>query len=337
MADSLTLIVLVATGWTPAGTEALLRAAHESLGPETHIDLREVAGGPTDAQALRVERGEHADAVVELGWKDRNRRQATLRVHVARGRRWIDRPLAFEPFDVEVERGRTLGYAMAAILPEPFPHHIDAQAAAAQSEPAPPAPAPSPAPPGKPAPDTKAEQAASPARTGLAPPQGAAAAIDVIGLGAIGIAGDAAAVGGAAAAHWFFLRPFSLRLGAGVKGGSIDIVGGRTLTPFLSAGLAVHPRRATLARPFGLSIRADFLALNQRLTQPSSSTEKQDLFFGMDAVVDASWMFVQGTEVLVGTGVEGVFSPVRVTVDGQSVTTIPQFRVTAEVGFRFSF
>jgi hypothetical protein len=342
MADPLTLIVLVATGWSPAGTEALMRAARESLGPETHIDLRDVPGEPTDALALAVERRDHADAVVELGWRDRKRRQASMRVHVARGRRWIQRWLTFEPFDVEVERGRTLGYAMASILPDPFPHLIATQAQAAPDSSAPTSPAPPPAPPLQPTQTMPELPVTARSETrgsrGWDASRGFPAAIDFLGLGVLGIGGNAGGIGGQVAAQWFFVSPLSLRVGGGVYGGSIDEVGARTLTILLSAGIAVHVRRASLARPFGVSIRVDYLVLDETAKAVATQDAPSAWVSGLDAVVDASWMFVQGTELLAGGGFQDVFTSVDVIgPNNQVLATIPGFRVVGEVGLRLSF
>lgn len=166
MADAVTLIVLVAASEASSPTtRAMTHAMHEALGPSAHVIVHETNGDPNDAEALAAERKEGSDAAVELVWADARHHEATLRAHIARTRRWFERSLAFRPSDAEAERGRTLGFTAASILPEaepPPPENPPAEHAppggggspgappAGTSEPTPatpPAPAPSPAPP----------------------------------------------------------------------------------------------------------------------------------------------------------------------------------------------
>ncbi len=132
MAGAVTLVLLVAAGdATNATTRSMARATREALGPNLHLVVRPTNGEPTDGEALRVERSEGADVVVELAWADPKQRQATLRVHLARSGHWLQRSIGFQPSDAEAERGRTLGFAVASFLPEP------AGSAAPEAEPAP--------------------------------------------------------------------------------------------------------------------------------------------------------------------------------------------------------
>jgi hypothetical protein len=120
MAGAVTLVLLVAAGdATNATTRSMARATREALGPNLHLVVRPTNGEPTDSEALRFERSDGADAVVELAWADAKQRQATLRVHLARSGHWLQRSIGFQPSDAEAERGRTLGFAVASFLPEP--------------------------------------------------------------------------------------------------------------------------------------------------------------------------------------------------------------------------
>lgn len=122
MADPVTLIVLVAAGEAnSATTRAMTRTAHEALGPSSHVAVQETNGDPSDAEALAAEHKEGSDAVVELVWIDARHREVRLRAHLARSRHWLERSIDFRPSDVESERGRTLGFALASILPESEP------------------------------------------------------------------------------------------------------------------------------------------------------------------------------------------------------------------------
>src|ERR1035438_10436632 len=118
MVDPVTLIVLVAAGEVAGPTaSAMVRATHDALGGAT-VDVRETRGQPTDEAALAAEGTFHPDAVVELIWDEVDRRRVTLRVHMVRTQRWLERSMTYLASDPIAERGRTLGLAIASILPE---------------------------------------------------------------------------------------------------------------------------------------------------------------------------------------------------------------------------
>jgi hypothetical protein len=132
MADPVTLVILVAVGEaaSPAAT-AMTQGAHDAFAG-TVTEVRETPTVPTDSDALSTEGTSRPDAVAELIWRDAEHRRATLRVHLRQSRRWIERSFTFAATDPAAERGRTLGFAVASILPE-------------AAKPAPPTSAPTPA------------------------------------------------------------------------------------------------------------------------------------------------------------------------------------------------
>ncbi|HEV3191402.1 MAG TPA: hypothetical protein VGY54_12930, partial [Polyangiaceae bacterium] len=119
MPAPVTLIVLVAAGsGSNPTTRTMAATTRDALGSSARVVVRETRSEPSDVEALAVERSDHADAIVELSWGDPQGRQAKLRMHVARSGRWIDRSIGFRPSDADSERGRTIGFAIASILPE---------------------------------------------------------------------------------------------------------------------------------------------------------------------------------------------------------------------------
>ncbi|MDP9149257.1 MAG: hypothetical protein M3O36_04855, partial [Myxococcota bacterium] len=118
MADPLIVIVFVAAGGAAdATTHAMERATHDALGLEAHVEVHETEIVPSDLDVLITEQRAHAAAVVELTWAEQGR-QARLRVHVAQSGRWISRSIGFLPSDADAERGRTIGFAVASMLPD---------------------------------------------------------------------------------------------------------------------------------------------------------------------------------------------------------------------------
>jgi hypothetical protein len=173
--------------------------------------------------------------------------------------------------------------------------------------------------------------------------QGAAGAgarflVDVVGIGTLGVAGTGGGgdgVGAAAAAQWFPTQVVALRLGAGVLGGTVvPKADAATLYLLGTAGVALHPVRARLSRPFGLSLRVDYVGMRQ------SISHFDRWLSGVEGVVEGDWLFTPDVEVVLGLGLADMFAPTNIYVQGQGappVATIPPLRAVAEAGFRLRF
>jgi hypothetical protein len=118
MADLVTLVIVLAAGEAASPTASAMAQGARDAFAGVVAEVQESPTVPTDADALAVEGQSHPDAVAELIWHDADRRHATLRVHLRQSRRWIERSFVFGASDPTFERGRTLGFAVASILPE---------------------------------------------------------------------------------------------------------------------------------------------------------------------------------------------------------------------------
>jgi hypothetical protein len=159
-------------------------------------------------------------------------------------------------------------------------------------------------------------------------------AIDVLGLGEIGGAGDDWSAGGAAAAQWFPIRTLSLRLGGGGRAGNIDPARASTLTLFATGGMAFHPWRTSLARPFGASFRAEFLFVDESVTHSGQTLALRRPGLALGA--DGSWRFASNVEVVAGIGIEDLFPTAYVEVRGMRLATLP-WSAIGETGLRIDF
>ncbi len=358
MADPLLVIVFVAAGGAAdATTRAMERATHDALGLEAHVDVHETEIVPSDLDVLVAEQKAHAAAVVELTWAEQGR-QARLRVHVARSGRWISRTIGFVPSDADAERGRTIGFAVASMLPEATPEGPE------PPEPTPPTSPPPPTPPASAVAPVTPVTVADPARAAVAPrssgpdapvragseekaPAASARAatryfaLDVSGLGTYGLDANAQSAGGRAALHWFFARIASLRLGAGVDGGSLDATPGNVLTALVSGGLALHPWRPTPSRPLGLSVRSEYLLANQSMTNfPSRGAgplTRSRWISGLDVALDGRWLLTGAVDLILGVGLEELFGRTYVDRMGDRAATLPTLRGFTEVGLGVGF
>jgi hypothetical protein len=303
VADPITLILLVAAGDAASPqTRAMAKATRDALGGASVAILE--ARDPSVDEALALERAAHASATVEVTWSGAAHRRATLRVHLARGARWVERSFGFGANDAASEQGRTLGFAVASIFPDPA--SSDAQAATDPSSPsnegaslsapeslgAPGASiegrgtAPSASPPG----------AAPPPSAGDSPPPSASSPPPSVRVEAVGTespraafappsfpeeplarrflldllvndaSGDAGGLGGSGAVAWFPVPAVALRLGGGGRSSTLDVAQSSGVTLFASAGAVLRPWRATHAQPFELSLRLDYVLSHLSLT-----------------------------------------------------------------------
>jgi hypothetical protein len=335
MAGALTILLFVAIGeGSDPTTRALVNSTREALGPGTKVEIRERATELGEDEALIAEQLAGADVVVDLGWTDPAHRSATLRVHIARSGRWIGRSIGFMASDASTERGRTIGFTVVSMLPEPAAEPPAALAAPGEAPP----PSTTAAPSAQPAPRPLQHDRAAPEASAMPLPNNAPPAfgLDVFALGAWGVGGDGGGgAGGGVALSWFPVPTLSARVGGSLRGGVIDAVQSTTLTAVLSAGLAWHPLRPTLSHPLGVSLRVEFLTLYQSLHQDLGLSRDRWLP-GLGAIVDLSWLLVSDVEGVIGLGVEEAFGSTNV-LSPQGVANFPPLHMVGEAGLRVRF
>jgi hypothetical protein len=325
MGDPLSVVILVAAGGAAEPTTlAIERATNEALGRSARVVVRESAGAPTDGEALAASTEAGEDAAVEVTWADAGHRLVMLRVHLAGRARWLDRTIGFGASDADGERGRTIGFALASMLPE--------AAGGASDAPAPAFPAPALAPPSPPAPEL--DESRGPVGRELR------YALDLVGIGAAGGAGEMQG-GAGGALETFVSSRLSIRVGGAVRAGPVEGARAWTLTLRGAAGLAVRPWGDTASHGFAMALRADYVVESQSVTHyapdgPDVSTRSR-LLSGLDALIDAEWRLARNADALVGVGIEEIFGTTYIDLNGARVATLPPFRAVAETGLRVRF
>ena len=312
MSLPLIIIVVVAQPASPKADPALegmLEATAEGLPPGTRVQL----GAPaTDTSG--------ADAVVVLRWADDTHRRARLHIATRDGRE-NDRELVFAADDPHRERGRALGYATVAIIPEdlrtPEPPPRERRA-----EP-PPAPLTAPAEPGAGA----AERPERPERLW----------IDATAQGTTGFVGSAGAIGGGLAARVPF-GPIAVRAGVAARAGAVAEADASSLMLRADVGLGfwtvVLDPRLTVGARTGFVLFRHVL----RPTGPDEGrTAGTHTLLGTEAVAEASWALGARLSLIGGGGAEIAFGKTRVLVGPSQVSVIPPFRIVAELGARVRF
>jgi hypothetical protein len=323
MSGAILLIILVAgVDAEDTTVRAMVLAAREALGPATKIEVRYAGASMSDGAAVSLEESANADAVVELAWKDSARREALLRMHVARMGPWVERSLPFAAQDADAERGRTLGFAIASILPE--------------REEAPPQSARPPPPP----PDSVSSANALPAAAIAPTPARRVVRVELRGLATIGIAGVSGGVGGDASAEWLVVRSLGVRGGVGAIGESLGGASVSTTTLRFAGGFTWHPLPPSASRTWDVSLGVDYVFERLSVTyvgSDSTSTMRARWLSGAGVSADLGWLFAPNLEVRAGMGMDDVFSPTYVLVRGVPTLTFPPLRGFGHLGLAVGF
>jgi cell division septation protein DedD len=335
MGDPFTVVILVAAGSAADPTTyAIERAASAALGRGARVLVHESMGAPTDGEALAASPETGPSAIVEVTWGDGGHRVAVLRVHLGGSDRWLDRTIGFGPNDADSERARTIGFALASMIPE-------SETSMASTPPAPAPPAPAPAAPVAEAANVSASPGDADHGVYETAPSAGHFALEMIAIGAAGVSASVETGGGGGALEAFVFPPLAFRFGGAVRAGSLAPARGSLLTLLSSAGVAVHPWRATPSRVFGASLRVDYVVLSQSLSHdsPAGSTTstRSRALSGGDVVVEAEWLCAPGVELMLGTGVEETFATTHIDLNGVRVATLPPLNALVEAGLRLPF
>jgi hypothetical protein len=165
--------------------------------------------------------------------------------------------------------------------------------------------------------------------------------IDVTAAGSTGLGGSGQTAGGAVGIQWRFVGPFSARVGLSERIGSIDVAQVSLTNAIATAGIAVQPWPTGPSRRIGLSARIEYLLAVQTASHndsddPSPVTRSRWLS-GADAYLDVTWLITPQIGLLLGAGLEDVFSPTRFYVRDVPIATLPPLRGVGEGGFKLRF
>jgi hypothetical protein len=236
-------------------------------------------------------------------WTLADRRRAHVRVIVTADGRTLDRDLDFTPGDADTERGRTIGLAIVAMVPEPAPKTAE------------------PAAPVEAAPMTTTTTTAT---TTPIPRKDVSLAVheplfglDVFGLAASGPLG----IGGGLAGRFL---PFpSPRASASLRSGPIADATLRSID--LTIGLA--PQLFD-----GLGARVELGVTQQSVTREG---DEQSRLVGSARVLgEATWWTMRSVGFGIAAGMEVAFGETRVLVGDTPVASIPRARFILELSLR---
>ena len=313
--DALALVVVVseADAVAPA-TPALLRAAEEAFGGRRRVKVRAFAANET-RDGVREQEG---TATVVLRWEEGGRR-AHVRLHVEKNAPWIERDLGFDEHDAPEERGRAVGFALAAMLPE-------------EAQPRqPPTPLPGqPAPSSQPVAPTPPQLPTRPPRLDLA-----VRAQLVVGMGGVG-----GGAGGSLEGQVFLGKWIAAHATVGYRAAQASRAEGTAHHLRAGAGMSVRVR---IAQKLELSPTFDLLVLRDAVSHLSADLDELEpvtqsrLLPGVRGDLRLSWFVTESAALEIAVGSEVAFGTTSVFLEGQPVTSIVPVRLGIEPGLRVRF
>jgi hypothetical protein len=343
MASPLVLIIFVAAADArDPSTTALVRATRDALGSSATVTVQELARTPSDGEALERARVANATVAAEIVWSSPQHLRAIVHVHLEGATRWIDRDIGFDSSDAAAERGRTLGFALASMLPER--DHDDASLPAAPT--APPIPSAEPTRAGDARgvlpPATTSFALLPPAQnvSGEAPapalaPRPWVGSVDAAAIGSVGVAGYGGGIGAAIGARWRLTPALAVRVGGGARSGDVAPAQASSLVMYGAMGLALHTSES-LSRSFELGARADLLlmrlTLNHLDSDDPATVHESRWVGGADLLLEGAWFFSPYAGFFVATGVEGMTGTTDVYVAHRRTAVLPTFRAVSELG-----
>ncbi len=310
-AAGLLIFVIASRDGRDATLDAAVAAARETLGENATVQV-EVSPAASDPGIVALEDERHAGAVATLRW-DPSHTSATIHLHRAREGRWVDRTIVFRAADAPAERGRTIGFAVASMLPEQelprAPEH----------------------------------------RIIIAPPPPTAhhpfdgpwhGSFDAQAVGALPFSGYGAGVGADLSGQWYLSR-LGFRLGAVIRAGDVAPAQATSIMVSVAAGLEVRIVEPAAGERFGLALRFDMLAtfLSLRhLDADDPSPVVQDRWLpGGDLVAEGTFQLGPATAIILGLGAEASLGSTNVYVARKPVATIEPIRLVGELGLRARF
>jgi hypothetical protein len=264
---------------------------------------------------------------VVLHWEE-NGRRAHLRVRPrtsAQGANaWFERDLGFDERDAIEERGRAVGFALAAMLPDDV-----ARPAGPTSEPTRPV-APSEAPP----------KVSEPAPRVPRPARSPFGELEVRGQLALAPGGFGGGLGASVGGQIFLSRTLGLHVDVGLRGAEAAAVESGASYLRAGAGLAL---RGAVARDVELGASLDFLVMREAMSHFSSDGDEPvpvveaRALPGMRAEGRIAYFLTSSAAVSLGFGIETAFGKTDIFRDGKVVGTIVPVRLGVEPGVRIRF
>lgn len=286
---------------------AFVRVASESLGLEVEVVESVASGDALDSaeDAIRI----------EVRW---DALQQTAVVDVRAPGMHNARSVQFEPEDPAEQRGRTLAFVAASMLPEA---NVRPQTATAGPTPSPERP--------------------SASNTQEAPPS--TVSVEALGAFGIGVSDDDGhtAFGGEGAFRWHASDRISLRLSASARTGTLAAAKATTSLLGARAGIAYLIISAASSPHLALAARADFgvshLNISHFSADDPEAIAEGTWMAAADALAELAWQPRRNIGLVLALGIEVVSSRTRVFVSESQQAQVGYAHLLATFGVRASF
>jgi hypothetical protein len=286
-----------------------------------------VTGGGADDALIAEASAAHA-LLGLVSWDDRQRRVTIHVMNPAEGQRWVDREIVFDAADAPAERGRTVGFAVASMVPD--------EALPTSHPPTSPV-LPSPPPP---------EVMARPAQRFEAPSPGTRSvhshrlSLDASAVAVGAIDGVGGGVGGVIALRAALGSGFATRIAFGARAGEISVAQATTNVIGGAAGLAWQPF-LDKGRRWAAGLRLDAQVQRQEVVHLSaddpSPAHRSRFIPAFDAAVEGAFRFVDYASLIAAVGTEVAFGRTDVYVHDRVLASVAPARLFGEAGLRVSF
>jgi hypothetical protein len=311
------VVVVVATAAAQRPeTRAVVGGLEQSLEPGSTLVVRE-SSRPLDEPLDELAASDAADGVAVVDWSDTELLRARLRTYATSTHAITERDIDFRSTDASAERGRTVGFALASMLPPappvapPFVAPVVPPAAAPASEEPPPGPSPS-------------------ARTRWG--------IDVRFAATTAASVRANGIGGEVGA--------SVRLTSSTNAldARVAIAATRGELTSLASLWIVRPRAgvgvvAISAAPITLTLRAEVGPWLHVVDRGAGASPNRGSRWvpGATLGADLAWSMARALDLVVGAGADVAFGTTRVVSGVDQSVTIPVLRFVGSSGFSFRF
>jgi hypothetical protein len=164
---------------------------------------------------------------------------------------------------------------------------------------------------------------------------------------AIGVPSNGGGLGLSIAGQVFVVPLLALRIGGSFRQGvPIDAARANGDAPdrfdsttwTAGGGLAFYPLRSTRTQRFGVAVRVDAFGEHQQLTLEGSPPSSRGQWFpALDAMADASFLFLDDVEIVAGGGAEYAPRDESILRSGQPAFPLPHILGVGEAGIRIRF
>lgn len=330
MSNVVVIVLVGAAESQEPSTHAALEAARRSLDDRAELVVQHAASPPRDSEALSLEKTGAAEAVVVLVWHGTERLRASAHVHHAREDRWFDRQIVFQRSDPPAERGRTVGFTLASMLPSRVLKVVPAA-----DEPPPPTPL-------SPLARTDVELPAAPIEWR----RSWRAGVDAMGAASFAIEGSGGGFGGGLAGRAYLAQPLALRLSVAGRVGDVPGAQAISRNVVLGAGVEWELSRATPRVPFVVGMGLGAIAAHEYVKPRSSgaaggantTTSGQSRWVpGATLGVFGAWFLTESAGIVLSLHSEALFGKTDIFVRGAHVGQLTPVRLVSAAGLRLRF